>query len=112
MKHINPLVFLLVLSLFPACKKNTCKITRYDLAYSYLVNKNGVNEFSITIWKIPPAPSSPIPTDVADSISKLKSLGYELVVPPSNYVVYEYADCDECEKLKNSNVKHECIERK
>lgn len=112
MKQISLVVLLLSLSQLFSCKKDTCKITRYDLAYSYFVYKNGVKEFSMAIWKIPPTPSSPIPKDVADSISKLKLKGYELIAPPNNFVVYEYADCVECEKLKNSNVEYECIQRK
>lgn len=112
MKQTKLIIFMLILSILTSCRKDTCQITRYDLAYSYLVNKNGVNEFSITIWKIPPSPSSPIPTDVADSISKLKLKGYKLIVPPYNYVVYEYADCDECDKLKTNGIEHECLQRK
>ena len=93
-----------------ACKKNTCRITRYDIAYSYFLYKNGVQESFLTVWKIPPTPSSPIPVEVKDSMDKLKQKGYELIVPQSNFIVYEFADCDECDKLKSKNIEYECKE--
>lgn len=97
-----------VVSLIVSCKKDTCRITRYDLAYSYFLYKNGIQESFLTVWKIPPNPSSPIPAEVKDSMNKLRQNGYELIVPQSNFIVYEFADCEDCDKLKNLNVEHEC----
>ena len=43
-------------------------------------------------------------------MDKLKQKGYELIVPQSNFIVYEFADCEECDKLKSKNIEYECKE--
>lgn len=108
--RIKYLVWLICLLPLLSCQKDVCKITRYDLAYTYYVYKNGQYEFALAIWKIPPSPSSPVPKEVQDSIAKLIQLGYDLNPPHvSTYLVYSYADCAECEKLEQSKIaKYEC----